>query len=732
MSRRRTRTHGRDGIAGRRRATASALVAAGLVASLLPAGGAVAQERTDAILFPSDTLTVPDATQVTGRRVELPLPDCAVAVSDCNDIRLLNQLDGFDLDPRIAIQLATVPADIDATFTADVLYVEPVAGGDRIGLNRFVLDPSGEVLFGQPRELLAESTTYRLVYDAPDGRLETTFTTLTATQGLAQMRAQLDDGRAYDAAGIPAAERGLDLVRDDGTRTVFDAPDVVRMTRYDQRTDVCDDLTAEQILNPAVAAARSYGFGSFRSPSWLDPDRTIPQPSTATGEPVVQGSEEVGFTIILPAGAAPAEGWPVAIFGPGITRSKYDLFLAADTNAARGVATLSLDPVGHAYGACSEVGVELLSGGGEELRFSGFGRGFDQDGDGVITDQEGVSAPVAPHPKSNIALRDGLRQTAADVMALVRAIGAGSDIDGDGVDDLDADDVALYAQSLGGIYSTMVMGVETRVPVAILNVPGGPILEIARLSPVFRSAVRQQLEQRVPCVLNGGVNAFTESQPLYLDPAVTAPVAGALTIQRIGSWANWLNRPGSPETFAPLLRDRPLADTPGPKEIHYQFALGDQTVPNPTSATIMRAGNLQDRTSFYRNDLTVTRDTNPHGFLLDPRVQGRNQGQQQVIDFITSDGATVTDPDGPAPTWEVPIIDPDLLEVNNFSDDLYADPEPAPAGCGVEAAAPAGPDEAPEPGLAVDDGAGLPATGGGAGLLGFALMALGATVTRRS
>jgi LPXTG-motif cell wall-anchored protein len=366
------------------------------------------------------------------------------------------------------------------------------------------------------------------------------------------------------------------------------------------------------------------------------------------------------------------------------------------------------------------------------VRFSGFGRGIDQDGDGEITNQEGVSAPTQPHPKASVALRDGLRQTAADVMALVRAIGRGVDVDGDGTVDLAPDGVSLYAQSLGGIYGTMVMGVDPDVQVSVLNVPGGPILDIARLSPVFRQEVANALRDRQPCLLNGGRNGFEESLPLYLDPPVTEPVDGAVAIQDVMARTNWINRPGSPETFAPLLRTRPLADSQT-KDVIYQFAFGDQVVPNPTSATIARAGDLFERVSYYRNDLTATRDTDPHGFLLDPRLQGRNQGQQQVVDFITSEGEQITDPDGPAPTWEVPIAEPEMLEQLNFDEALYEKPTPAPEGCGVAAAEAVQPAPARDEGSDGTAGAPLPATGGGTAtsLLGVALLAAAGLAARR-
>jgi hypothetical protein len=115
----------------------------------------------------------------------------------------------------------------------------------------------------------------------------------------------------------------------------------------------------------------------------------------------------------------------------------------------------------------------------------------------------------------------------------------------------------------------------------------------------------------------------------------------------------------------------------GAKKVLYQFAYGDQTVPNPTSATLMRAGGLQDVTTFYRNDRTPSAGSNPHGFLLDPTLTGRNLGQAQVLDFLASGGETISDPDGPAPIFEVPIADPASQESLNFTQEPATGEPPA-------------------------------------------------------
>jgi hypothetical protein len=53
--------------------------------------------------FPSDRFTVADTSQNTGRRVNLPLPDLITHPSDYQDTQVLNELDGFNMQPRLSI-----------------------------------------------------------------------------------------------------------------------------------------------------------------------------------------------------------------------------------------------------------------------------------------------------------------------------------------------------------------------------------------------------------------------------------------------------------------------------------------------------------------------------------------------------------------------------------------------------------------------------------------------------
>jgi hypothetical protein len=394
----------------------------------------------------------------------------------------------------------------------------------------------------------------------------------------------------------------------------------------------------------------TLAFGSFLAPSWLGPDVTIEQTPTADAGPKPVGDAQLPFVAVLPPGTPPAGGWPVAVYGHGFTRSTADVLLAATTNATRGIATVATNVVGHGSGPDS---AWVITRGTEETRLPTYGRGVDQDDNGTIESTEGSSATGDAAPASS---RDALRQTAVDVMTLVRSVG-GTDVDDDGTPDLSGEDVTYFGQSFGGIYGTMLTGADPAVARSVLNVPGGPITEIARLSPAFRSLTTAALE--AAGLLNSDDptrNFFHEQMPLRGEGPVTVTVTGAVEIQEYLAQATWLSRSGSPGTFAPLIE---------PERAVFQVAFGDQTVPNPTSYTIIDAGDLWPRTSLYRNDRSPQAATNPHGFLLDPRfAPATQQGQAQVAAFL-GDGEVV-DPDGPGLVWEVPISDPALLLPLNY------------------------------------------------------------------
>jgi hypothetical protein len=172
---------------------------------------------------------------------------------------------------------------------------------------------------------------------------------------------------------------------------------------------------------------------------------------------------------------------------------------------------------------------------------------------------------------------------------------------------------------------------------------------------------------------------FNANIPLRDQPPVLNDVPGALAIQEVFEWLEWVQQSGNPVAYSPYLRQQPLERVPV-KSVILQFAKGDQTVPNPTETALVRTGGLADRVTYYRHDLAfadparnptgVEVPKDPHLFIFFspgffPAVADIGAGaQQQIAVFLASDGETIIDPDGDGPLFEVPIVPPLPEELN--------------------------------------------------------------------
>ncbi len=673
--------------------------------------------------FPTDLFTVGDPSHNTGLRVSLPNPDCAVRPSDCADIDVLNTLDGFNLQPRVSIPFSGA-IDVDTVNSGNVFFRSlgdalHIRGGQVIGINQVVWDPATFTLHAESDELLDQHTRYVLI--VTDGIRDTAGHRVNGRPFRRALNfGQTNDARlkayrkslldAIEASGVnpnrvvvasvfttQSATAVLEKIRDrikamtpapatfllaaGGLRTVFPLLSSSGLTTitFNRQTSTTGSLSPVAVPTGALLAQPGVGriaFGKFGSPDWETPGKIIPAIGTRTGVPAVQATNDIYFNLVLPDGPPPPRGWPVAIFGHGFGDNKNNSpFAVAATMANHGIATIAINVVGHGFGAA---GTLTVTANDASVTFSAGGRGIDQDGNTMIDSTEGSSA--AP-PNTIVGSRDGLRQTVADLMQLVRVLQVGMDVDGDGVADLDPGRIYYFGQSFGGIYGTKFIAVEPDVRAGVPNVPGGAIIEIIRLSPTFRPLLGMALAARIPSLTNAGPLApplwgFQESIPLRGDAAVTEPAAGAMPIQEVIDSTEWVSQSGNPVAYAPHLRKIPL-DGVATRPFIIQSAKGDMTVPNPTASAIVRAGDAHDRWTLFRNDLVrlarPTAPANPHTFLtnlLNPVVSDLAiAAQHQIGFFFESDGAVVIDPDTVAgPFFEVPIAADQipLMEHLNF------------------------------------------------------------------
>jgi len=692
--------------------------------------------------FPSDWFTMADNSHNTGRRVSLPMPDCETRRSDCENIAVLNSLDGFNLQPRLSVPFSGL---IDAnSVTSDTVFLVSLGStlsdqgymppGTVVGINQVVWDTFTNSLHLESNALLAQHTRFALIVTrgvrddggAPVQASETfrrfrqivggeykqalldaihaarrvgvreediavasVFTTQSATAVLEKMRDQIHAATPEPADFLLGPQR---------ERTVFTLNGVTGI-RFDQQTRVDPpvftpvNLNVSLLRNTFPGAVGTLAFGKYASPDYqVHPGQYIPPVGTRTGTPVVQGVNEIYFNLFLPSGQMPAGGWPVAIFGHpnGAYKEDPSLFVAGSM-AAHGIATLAINAVGHGFGPLGTLTVSQSVGG--SVTFSAGGRGIDQDGDGTIVFNEGLTTAA---PRDIVFFTDGIRQTAADLMQLVRVLEVGMDVDGDGQQDLDPSRIFYFGQSFGANYGTVFLAVEPSVQAGVITVPGDPLAN--RQLGAGRFTLGSLLDARQPSLINfpgitaldgraAGPPLFHENLPLrdgvaltvsladgttqIIQSPVISDVAGAMAIQEVLDNTEWASQAGSPVAYAPHLRRAPLPGVPA-KSVICQFAKGDLGAPNPNTTAILRAGGLVDRTLYYRHDLARAEvpslPMNAHMFMVSTNVAAFRDialgAQAQIARFFASEGMTIIHPD-PARFFEVPIQGP-LPEALNY------------------------------------------------------------------
>src|SRR5207244_4685291 len=279
--------------------------------------------------FPSDRFTVDDHAQKTGLRVSLPKPDCAIRVSDCADIDVINTLDGVNLQPRLSIPFSG-PIDVSTVSSRTVFLVRlshhHSHGGDPVGINQIVWEPATNTLHAESDELLDQHTRYALVVtrdvrDAAGRRIEgnrgrhddddedfdfeefgdqdlriaalSIFTTQSVTSTLEKIRASIKHSHPAPATihgTFPLATlTAIQWQRQVGTAPLF-----------------ASSLLPTPALSPTVVSA--IALGQFKSPDYETPERFIPPVGTLLGEPRPQGDDTLQFRLVLPAVTQPARG----------------------------------------------------------------------------------------------------------------------------------------------------------------------------------------------------------------------------------------------------------------------------------------------------------------------------------------------------------------------------------------------------------------------------------------
>jgi len=236
----------------------------------------------------------------------------------------------------------------------------------------------------------------------------------------------------------------------------------------------------------------------------LDPTST--NITIANPIPVKKSDQTVPIIVTVPSASSghtkPAEGWPVVIWGHGITRNRLDALTVADTLASIGYATVAIDHPLH--GVSPDAAPSQAPFWIENTPFADVAneRTFDADflnnvtlqlgPDGLIDPPGWISIPAAL--QNMLGGRDTFRQGIIDLSQVAVSISS-MDIDLDGQPDLNANNMAYAGESWGAMYGMGFVAIEPLITRAALFWPGGNTARFAVASPTYGPMINGILAQ---------------------------------------------------------------------------------------------------------------------------------------------------------------------------------------------------------------------------------------------
>ena len=413
------------------------------------------------------------------------------------------------------------------------------------------------------------------------------------------------DGDAHEATELfDAADQLLDEGKiEEGLQALDDAYAQWVPADSDERWEL-DAMTGEAT------------YGSIRVPVWCLLPR---EKESVTCEP---GN---------PSGTPFCKPYPVVLFSHGYMGSRVGVQDFAGRHASMGYASCAIDAYGHGKNTAIQNGeddvyaltLQALFGTGSMTRMLLAGRDRDLNNDGIAD-------PGGDFWTSDLFhTRDMLRQTALDVMQLVRILRSfdgredsrgniAGDLDGDGTVDIGGPEntISMWGISLGGILAGILKGAEPSLNAVSPNAGGGGLTDIGIRStqagvpeavhlPIIGPLVLGELErdgdqnplENAKLKLEFLVNDRGESRNLEFASLEGVQVGDRLTLTNLNSgktdWATVNERGGvrvsvAADAIGPIERRSMLGLQPGatePVEVQDTTAYGD-----PISLVVTRPG----------------------------------------------------------------------------------------------------------------------------------------------
>ncbi|MCA9670776.1 MAG: hypothetical protein KC503_34505 [Myxococcales bacterium] len=381
---------------------------------------------------------------------------------------------------------------------------------------------------------------------------------------------------------------------------------------------------------PKTNIAGWIASGQFTSLWAIDEKTRMFHPAASIETASVQ--QPINFTLTIPTGVMPQNGWPLVVYSHGITRARSDMLAIANALAAAGFAALSFDNVYHGDRTICTQDSDCQSGSTCQMDSTCGGCATPHPitnclqldaTTGVPTASGSIGGGRAFIDTDNVfAARDNIRQYVVEMSALLRSVQLGAlargiangKVTGTTLPvglKLDASSVHLAGQSLGAMESTMIGAVESLPKRLVLNVPGsrwvfGLVVDSQAFKPLL-DGVRQQRG---------------------ITPGTLADLQLLTTFQ-------WIIDPADPANFARFIKTAALPDlvtqqdVPA-KEVIVQVAGADTTVTTASTQYLAQQIGVATTDTTYAGQ--------GHGMLLAPSPDAPATAacQSQMATFFAS------------------------------------------------------------------------------------------------
>ncbi|MDX2092285.1 MAG: Ig-like domain-containing protein [Kofleriaceae bacterium] len=325
---------------------------------------------------------------------------------------------------------------------------------------------------------------------------------------------------------------------------------------------ICVAVECQNVGDVLAGAFPSKQY-QVETPNPFDTTKPIPGAWDNPYTPTVQKTENIGVLVFVPAGTAPAGGFPAIVFGHGLGSDRRSVFAIAP-QLAKPNGTLN-------FPGYVTVAMDFVAHGSRAVRISNTGACADSGTPAAPPDPTVSPQCYAPFLSPNLAgTRDNIRQSVLDLQGLTDAMetcGTTMCTTPNANLKIDPAHIEYAGISLGGIIGSMNVATKTEIKAGLLNVAGAGWVDIFENTQTL--AITCSL---VDGLIDAGILVGEKWNPVNNTGLCTTDAWKMQPgYRQFSSVARWVLDPADPANFSRKLIGR---------KVLLQEVVGDTVVPN--------------------------------------------------------------------------------------------------------------------------------------------------------